>query len=128
MKSILTLLVLLSMGLCIALSIEGCSKQSADKLTGGAICDTNNISYSKQIVSILQDNCYSCHGHNSTVGSGGVDLSSYDAVSAYAADGFLVGNVTHAPGFNPMPYGGPMLPTCEINTIIAWVNQGAKNN
>jgi hypothetical protein len=36
--------------------------------------------------------------------------------------------VTHAPGFVGMPYGLPKLPDCEVNTIVAWVHQGALNN
>jgi hypothetical protein len=108
-----------------------CSKTSADKLAGSSTaCDTTGVQYSVQIVNILQQNCYACHGSGSTGGSGGIDLSTYAKLKVYADNGYLVGNVTHNPNpmYHPMPYGLPELPACEINTIVAWVNQGAQNN
>ncbi len=107
---------------------SSCSKESADKLTAATTCDTTNVSYARQILPILQDNCYSCHGQGNTAGSGGINLSTYAALKVYAENGYLVGNVSHAPGYVPMPYGLPMLPACEVNTITAWVNQGILNN
>ncbi|MDR3711697.1 MAG: hypothetical protein P4L51_02690 [Puia sp.] len=112
-------------------SVVGCSKTSADKLSGGsAACDTVGVQYSVQILSILQQNCYSCHGSGNTGGSGGIDLSSYAKLKVYADNGYLVGNVTHNPDpkYHPMPFGLPKLPDCEVNTIVAWVDQGAQNN
>ncbi|HEY4108847.1 hypothetical protein [Puia sp.] len=113
----------------VVLYLAGCSKQSEDKLAGSTIpCDTLNVSYSQQIVPILQSICYNCHGQGNTAGSGGINLSTYTALKVYADNGYLVGNVTHAPGYVGMPYGLPKLPDCEIFTFVAWVNQGAKNN
>jgi len=108
--------------------LAGCSKESEDRLRGNTVCDTTDVSYSLQVVPILQNNCYACHGSGSTSGSGGIDLSSYTKIKVYADNGYLVGNVTHAPGYIGMPYGLPMLPSCEVNTIVAWVHQGTKNN
>jgi hypothetical protein len=121
---------LLTIGLIGAavLYLAGCSKQSEDKLRAASTCDTTDISYSLQVVPILQNNCYACHGSGSTAGSGGIDLSSYTKIKVYADNGYLVGNVSHLPGYIGMPYGQPMLPSCEINTIAAWVHQGTKNN
>jgi len=121
---------LLTIGLIGAavLYLAGCSKQSEDKLKAATTCDTTAVSYSLQVLPILQNNCYSCHGAGSTAGSGGIDLSTYTKLKVYADNGFLVGNVTHSPGYVGMPYGLPMLPSCEVNTIVAWVHQGTKNN
>ena len=127
MRRILPLIMILSAGALMA-SFIGCSKKSEDKLAPPVPCDTLNVSYQNQIVPILQDNCYPCHGDGSTAGSGGINLASYVNLKVYADNGFLVGNVTHAPGFVGMPYGKPPLPACEMNTIVAWVNQGAINN
>jgi len=127
MRRILPLILILSAGAFMA-SFIGCSKKSEDKLAPPIPCDTLNVSYQTQIVSILQENCYPCHGNGSTAGSGGINLASYVNLKVYADNGFLVGNVTHAPGFVGMPYGKPPLPACEMNTIVAWVNQGAINN
>jgi hypothetical protein len=110
------------------LSAGGCSKTSEDKLAGNVTCDTTSVSYANGVVPILQNNCYECHGQGRTGGSGGVLLEGYTNLKVYADNGYLAGNISHAAGFNAMPYGRPKLPDCEVNTVVAWVHQGAKNN
>jgi mono/diheme cytochrome c family protein len=111
------------------LLIIACSKTSEDKLSGGGnTCDTTSVSYSTDILPILESNCYGCHGSGNTGGSGGISLDGYSNLKVYADNGFLVGNVRHDAGFVGMPYGLPKLPDCEVNKIVAWVNQGAENN
>jgi hypothetical protein len=95
---------------------------------GGTTCDTTLVKYSVDIVTILQANCYSCHGSGSTSGSGGIDLSTYTKLQVYANNGYLVGNVTHAPGYIGMPYQQPKMSDCNVNKIVAWVHQGEQNN
>jgi hypothetical protein len=106
--------------------LGSCSKESADRLAGTTTCDTTDVSYSKQILPILQDNCYSCHqGSNPP---SGIDLSTFAVLQAHVKNGDLTSAVTHTGSVTPMPYGLPMLPSCEVNTIVAWVDQGALNN
>ncbi|TDW96626.1 cytochrome c family protein [Dinghuibacter silviterrae] len=104
-----------------------CTKGSQDVL-GGGTCDTVGMKYATDVVPILTNNCYGCHGTGNTAGSGGILLEGYANLRPYVVDGKLVGNISHAPGYNPMPYGLPKLPDCEINTIIDWVNNGYLNN
>lgn len=106
--------------------LAGCAKESADKLSGSATCDTTHVSYSTQIVDILQNNCYSCH--SGATPPTGIRLDTYANLKVFADNGFLVSAVTHDGVVTPMPYGLPKLPACEVNTIVAWVNQGAPNN
>jgi hypothetical protein len=106
--------------------LSGCAKQNAERLEQGPACDTANVKYSTQIVSILRDNCYRCH--QGPGASSSIDFSNYPAFSGWATSGYVVGDITSAPNFTPMPYGGPPLSSCEINTIIAWIHQGAQNN
>jgi len=110
------------------LSFAGCSKESEDKLVSNAPCDTTAVKYSTAVVPILQQSCYPCHGASSNSGSGGITLEGYNNIKVYINQGYVVGNVTHAAGFVAMPYGQPKLPDCEVNTIVAWVHQGALNN
>ena len=110
----------------IVLYLAGCSKESADKLSGAATCDTASVSYSIQIVDILQNNCYSCHG--GATPPTGIRLDTYANLKVFAGNGFLVSAVTQNGVVTPMPYGLPKLPACEVNTIVAWVNQGAPDN
>ena len=109
----------------------GCTKQSEDKLSkssGVGNCDTTSVKYAADIVPILQNNCYECHGNGSSSGSGGILLEGYSNLAPWAAKGYLAGCVTHAPGYIGMPYLQPMLPDCEVNKIVAWVHQGILNN
>jgi hypothetical protein len=105
---------------------SSCSKESADRLTAGQTCDTTNVSYSTQIVAILQANCYVCH---TTANSfSGIDLTTYADLKLQADNGDLVNAVEHTGSVIPMPYELPMLPSCEVSTIAAWVHQGGPNN
>ncbi|HUB60531.1 MAG TPA: hypothetical protein VL978_07515 [Puia sp.] len=107
------------------LYLSACTKRNAVELGGGG-CDTTNVSYSMQIVPILQNNCYVCHSGPGA--SSGIDLSNYGAFRGWAESGYVIGDITAAPGFTPMPYGLPSLSSCEINTILAWIHQGTPNN
>lgn len=109
----------------------GCSKSSEDKLVGNNSCDTVGVKYSVQIVNILQQNCYQCHGtgsSGSTFGSGGIALYTYSQLKVYVDNGWLLGDLTHAPNMIGMPYLLPKLPDCDINTVLAWILRGAPNN
>jgi len=113
------------------LVLAGCSKQSEDILaakSGAGQCDTTNVKYAADIVPILQNNCYECHGKSSSSGSGGILLEGYSNLAGWANNGYLAGCVSHAPGFVAMPYLRPKLSDCEVNRILAWVHQGSLNN
>ena len=127
MRAFIVPLGLLATG-AFLLFFTGCSKTSEDKLAGNLSCDTTNVSYAGGVVPILQSICYDCHGNGNTSGSGGILLEGYTNLKVYADNGYLAGNVSHAPGYVGMPYGLPKLPDCEVNTILAWVHQGAHNN
>jgi hypothetical protein len=114
--------------------IFSCKKSSEDILSAGVTCDTVSVSYSGDVIPILQQNCYSCHGTGNTAGSGGILLEGYSNIVTYATNGELPGDVSSpsgssgGPGHIGMPYGGPMLPSCELNKIVAWVHQGSADN
>lgn len=89
-------------------------------------CDTANMQYAANVRPILQANCYSCHGNGAS--SGGVTLDSYNGVKAQVNNGNLIGTITHASGYSPMPRGGAKLSDCDINKIRGWIARGALNN
>jgi hypothetical protein len=105
--------------------LSACTKRNAVELGGGG-CDTTNVSYSMQVLPILQSNCYVCHSGPGA--SSGIDFSNYGAFKGWAQSGYVAGDITAAPGHIPMPYGLPSLSSCEINTILAWIDQGMLNN
>ena len=110
-----------------AICIVACTKESKQNLLPVA-CDTTGMQYARDIVPILEGNCYRCHGTGNTTGSGGILLEGYDNIKPYAQDGRLYGNVAHLPGYVPMPYESAKLDDCTINKILDWTLQGSPNN
>ncbi|HMH23788.1 MAG TPA: hypothetical protein VK563_18510 [Puia sp.] len=134
MRSFLPYAIVLATSALI-ISFAGCSKTSEDKLVGNSPCDTTNVQYARDVVPILQSICYDCHGTGNTAGSGGILLQGYSNLKVYVNThpaglslSYLEGNISHAPGYIAMPYQLPKLPDCEVNTVVAWVHQGAPNN
>ena len=85
--------------------------------------DSVSIAEGKRLASI---HCTGCHG--GSFPSAGIDLSNYNGVQAVAASGQLMGAVTHAPGYAPMPQGGNKLSECEITQLQKWVDSGTPSN
>jgi mono/diheme cytochrome c family protein len=106
------------------LVMSGCTKSNQPVAAGSGFCDTSSVTYTKNVLPILQSYCYGCHGNANVAFSDGISLDGYDNVKGWADVGYLVGDVRHDAGFTGMPYGKPKLSACEINTIVAWVNQG----
>lgn len=85
-----------------------------------------NPSYQTDIATIMTQHCVSCHAGN--FASGNVILDSYTEVKKYADNGKLIGTITWASGYSPMPKNGNKLSSCHIQAIQAWVAAGALNN
>ncbi|HEV2355635.1 MAG TPA: hypothetical protein VGR89_15410 [Puia sp.] len=109
----------------VLLYFSGCAKRNGVE-AGAGTCDTTAVRYSTQVLSILQNNCYTCH--NGPGASSGIDLSNFDAFKGWAGSGYVTADITGAPGHIQMPYGLPRLSECDINTIMAWIHQGMPNN
>ncbi|MEO6329452.1 MAG: hypothetical protein ABIO55_10980 [Ginsengibacter sp.] len=117
-------------GLIIILSITACKKENEENLInkhgGPVLCDTTNMKYSLNVLPILQNNCYSCHGNGQL--EGGINLDGYNNLKIQVTNNNLINAITHAPGYTPMPNGLPKLPSCDISKIDAWIKSGAPNN
>lgn len=123
MKTKLILLISLSV-----LLLSSCYYDNGEDLYGQlAPCDTANVKYSVQVVNILSQNCYRCHGGNAVDGAG-VKLQDFQVVKSNALSGTLLGVLKHAPGYVQMPKNATKLSNCDIAIIEAWVKQGAPNN
>ena len=106
--------------------LTGCYYDNEEDLYPGNTCVTDNMSYSSDVLPIIQDNCYTCH--NQAGNQGGVTLEGYAAFKVYIDNGKLLGAIKHESGFQPMPQNQPKLIQCQIDKIQAWVDQGALNN
>ena len=109
--------------------LTACYYDKEDMLYGPALpCtdSTGTISYTAKVVPILQTSCYGCHTGSSP--SGGQAMGNYTADKTMALNGKLLGTITHATGFSPMPKGGTQLSACKTAVIRKWVTAGAPNN
>jgi serine/threonine-protein kinase len=94
-----------------------------------------SVGFKADILPIFNNNCTGCHG-----GSGGLTLDSYAAVMKGGKDGAVVkpgdpnGSLivqkvkgTQTIGAR-MPFGGPPLSNNDVQKIVDWISQGAKDN
>lgn len=92
-----------------------------------ATCDTTKFLFSTTIAPLLKANCITCHSPGN-VNNGGIDLTSFPVVQAYALNGKLLGSITHATGYSAMPKGMGQLSACEITQFTKWIAAGSKND
>ncbi len=110
------------------LLLSSCYYDNAEDLYGQlAPCDTANVKYSVQVVNILSQNCYRCHGGNAADGAG-VKLQDYQVVRSKALNGTLLGVIKHLPGYVQMPKNATRLSNCDIAVIETWIRNGALEN
>lgn len=121
-KLLISLIVIISV-----LGWSSCYYDKEELLYGNAVCDTTGtISYANKVVPILQQQCYSCHSGSSP--SGNIYMGNYTTDGVIASNGKLMGSISHASGYVPMPQGAPKLTDCQIATVRLWIEQGIKNN
>jgi hypothetical protein len=87
---------------------------------------TTVVSYSKNIMPLLQAQCYGCH--NSSFPSGNITMGTYIADKSVAQSGKLYGSITYSSGYSPMPKGTSKMSNCQISLIKKWVDAGMPNN
>jgi hypothetical protein len=95
--------------------------------------ESGEVSFSGDVLPILQRRCVKCHGGEKT--EEGLILKTYAAVMAgswngpviepgSAADSFLVEQIVSG----KMPKNGPRLLPAEIRNISDWIDAGAPDN
>ncbi len=90
-------------------------------------CDTTNVTYAGKIVSMMSNNCLSCHSNSSAPGSGnGIALENYADVKARVTA--ITGSINQTGSYSPMPKNGGKLKACLITQFGIWVRNGASNN
>src|SRR5579872_245847 len=122
-------------GACIFLMsviLYSCYRDNRENMSltsaGSTVCDTMNVSYDSTISPILLGNCALAGCHASSSATGGYAFDTYSGVRSAVLNGRLVGAITHAAGFAPMPKDRAILDDCQIALITSWVEHGAQNN
>ncbi len=95
------------------------------QLNAASNCDTIlAISYSTQIVPIINNHCISCHG----TGGSFPDLSTYAGVQT-SSQSTLYGSVIWDGSASQMPKNSSSkLPICDLTKIKKWIAAGSPNN
>lgn len=106
--------------------LASCDYDVAEELYPADGCNTRNLSYSMDIVKIIDDNCYRCHDAQNNQGN--VTLEGYDKIKVYADNGKLLGTIRHDDGFQAMPQDAGKIDDCSIKKIEQWIEDGAENN
>ncbi|MBC8048270.1 MAG: hypothetical protein H7Y00_15830 [Fimbriimonadaceae bacterium] len=107
-----------------------CYYDNAEFLLSETICDTTAVSFSADIVPILQTYCYKCHSIEMADDQGeGYILETYALLMESTNGETLVDVVDWIDGgANNMPKSGSQLPACERALIRNWVAQGELDN
>jgi mono/diheme cytochrome c family protein len=91
------------------------------------------VSYSKEILPILETSCVKCHGVEKV--SRGLDLTSYEKAMAGSVKGPVIqpgdannSSLVKVIEQGKMPKQGTKLTEAQLELIKNWVNQGAQNN
>ncbi len=92
----------------------------------GVCTDTTASSYSKKVVPVFQQYCYSCH--TGGFPSGNQLMGTFTSDKAMALNGKLYGTIAHASGYSPMPQGMAKMTNCQIAVIKKWIDNGTLNN
>jgi hypothetical protein len=90
-------------------------------------CDTTNVTFSGTIVSILDNNCYSCHSNSTAARNGNsIALQNYSDVTARITS--VIGSIKHTGSYSPMPKNGGLIKACSISQFDIWIKKGMPNN
>lgn len=116
----------LSSLLILLLILASCYYDVEEEIYPQTDCNVDNVTYSVNIVAILQSNCYVCHSQ--AINQAGITLEGYNNLKTYVDNGRFLGAVKHESGYSPMPQGAPQLPDCQIAQIEQWIMEGAPNN
>ncbi|MCB2201135.1 cytochrome c [bacterium] len=127
MEHLTTKFIKASIAIAVIVLMPSCYYDVEDELyPQTAACDTLNVTFTNNILPIINSNCTSCH--SGAAPSGNIRLEDYNTISEAANNGSLLGVIRHEPGWSPMPKGGGQLNDCNIAQIEAWVNDGTPNN
>lgn len=86
---------------------------------------TDSISFSNDVMPIIEQNC-STSGCHDVSASGGFQFLTYPQISENAD--LIYRAMNHEPGVSPMPQGAGKLSESQIKTVGCWNLQGRLNN
>lgn len=114
----------------VSIAFSACFYDKADMVypSIATTCDTTTVTYSNQIVSILNAQCNYCHGAAANSIGGGIYLNTYAALKPYVTNGSFLNSILQNGKASAMPKNGAKMDNCSILKIQSWINKGALNN
>jgi len=114
-------------------STDASSTVSTTPVTTTAAVDLTNVSFQKNVLPIFQQHCLKCHGNDNP--EEGLELTKYRTLMTGSENGSVVEPSDPDNSYlvkmivsKKMPKKGPPLSSTQIETIIAWIKAGAKDN
>ena len=90
-------------------------------------CDTTNVTFNTTIVSILNNNCWTCHSNSQAAANGNnIRLQNYADVVAMSVN--ISGAIKWQAPYSHMPKNSAPLKDCAIKQFDIWVRNGMTNN
>ena len=108
------------------LYVSSCYVSNEEDLFINFNCNTEEISYEREVRPILANNCLVCHSAAANLGN--ITLQSHEDIIPYIQNGSLLGSIRHDSGFIPMPENTSRIDNCSISQIESWIEAGAPNN
>ncbi len=101
-----------------------CYKDSKEALYPSNACDTTNITWNKDIKTIVSNSCALSGCHDASTASGSYALNTFAGVKQIANNGRFIAVIENG----SMPKGSSKLDDCTINKVRRWINTGALEN
>jgi len=90
-------------------------------------CNTpSEVTYTKQIAALVEQECFLCHAEDVYKKKASRNkIFDYPSLKKMGESGQLIGSLTHARGFIPMPYRKKTkIDSCSIELFKKWVDSG----
>lgn len=101
-----------------------CYKDSKEALYPSNACDTTNITWNKDIKTIVTNSCALSGCHDASSASGGYALNNYAGVKKMTDNARFLAVIE----LGSMPKNSSKLDPCTINKVRRWINTGALEN
>ena len=124
----------LFLSLAVSVSLTSCYYDTEEELypdSGTVVCDTTSVSYTTDIVPIMNSKCSYSGCHAGANAAAGIPLETYAGVKEYidADKARFISSIIWDGNASNMPKGASSkMIDCNINTIKAWINSGYPNN
>jgi mono/diheme cytochrome c family protein len=117
----------------LAAATDTAAPAGGDTPTAGAASGGATVSFSTDILPLLESRCVNCHGGDRT--QEGLDLKTHASIMAGSENGPVVtpgdaanSNMAELVSTGKMPKRGPKLTPDQVQLIVEWINQGALDN